>query len=218
MVEDDEVLAELLARKLKRDALRVQAARSAEVALEILGRQQFDLVILDVGLPDMSGFDLCREIRRSSDVPVMFLTGADTLTERLAGFDLGGDDYIVKPANLHELLRRVRALLRRSQREPVARELRGPAEILVRPAEHVAFVGDQSLNLKSKEFALLVLLLARKQEVLDADTISREVWGYETFGSRNFVEQQISRLRAQLRDAGAANVIDTVRGAGYVIR
>ncbi len=219
VVEDDETLRELIARKLQRNGFRTRAEGSAEAALEALGREQFDLVILDVGLPRMSGFEVCREIRTRSDVPVMFLTAADSVPDQLAGFDLGCDDYVVKPANLHEVVRRVRALLRRrrpQRTEPA--ELHGPGGVVVWLSARLVFVDGRRVELANKEFALLALLLERREQVLDADTISREVWGYETFGARNFMEKQVSRVRSKLRDAGADDVISTVRGAGYVIR
>lgn len=220
VVEDDDLLSRAIALKLEEDGLRADTTERAESALELLDGGQFDLLIIDVGLPGMSGFDLCREVRRRrNDVPVMFLTGAASVQERIAGFDLGADDYVVKPANLGEVTRRARALLRRRRAgtSPAA-ELEGPSELLVDRSSHRATVGGELLDLTQKEFAVLTLLLERRGEVMSADDLSRNVWGYETFGARNFVEKQISRLRSKLGAAGADNVISTVRGVGYVIR
>ena len=168
----------------------------------------------------MSGFELCREVRRRhDDILVMFLTGAASVEERLAGFDLGADDYVVKPANLNEVTRRARALLRRKSGPASAvSSLDGPSGVRVDRGAHRAFVRGELLNLTQKEFALLALLLEHREDVLSADDISRAVWDYETFGARNFVEKQISRLRSKLAAAGACNVIATVRGVGYVVR
>ncbi len=195
-------------------------AESGERALGLFDLQQFDLVLLDALLPGISGFDTCRQLRARSDVAIVFLTAAASLPERLRGFDLGADDYVTTPAGYSELDRRIGAVLSRirgaSSRGGV--ELYGPAAVRMRPRAHEVFVGDQQLQLTPKEFALLHLLLERQGEVLSADEISNEIWGYETFGSRNFVEAHASRLRRKLLEAGARDVIETVRGVGYVIR
>lgn len=220
VVEDDDLLSRAIALKLQEDGLRVETTEQAETALDLLERDRFDLLIVDVGLPGMSGFELCREVRRRrNDILVMFLTGADSVEQRLTGFDLGADDYVVKPANLNEVMRRARALLRRRRvEEPAASSLDGPAGLHLDRSAHRASVAGEAVDLTQKEFALLLLLLERREDVMSADDISRAVWGYETFGARNFVEKQISRLRAKLSVAGAGDVVSTVRGVGYVIR
>ena len=192
---------------------------SAEAALALLDREPFDLVILDVALPGMTGFDACRQIRARSEVPIIFITAAGSLAERLRGFDLGADDYIVKPMDADEINCRVRAVLRRRADHDVARdEIAGPGGIAMRLRAHEVFVGEQLLVLTPKEFSVLRLLLERRGEVLTTDVLSTEIWGYETFGSRNFVEAHISRLRGKLRAGGNGTAIETVRGVGYVIR
>ena len=176
-------------------------------------------MILDVGLPKMSGFDVCRQIRSRSDVPVIFVTAAGNLAERLHGFDLGGDDYIVKPMDAAELHRRVRAVLRRHlKRDDQPAEVAGPDGVTMNLRAHEVLVHGEELTLTPKEFSILRLLLERRGEVLTTDTISTHVWGYETFGQRNFVEAHVSRLRSKLNASGAPNIVTTVRGIGYVIR
>ena len=189
-------------------------AESGERALGLLDLQRFDLVLLDALLPGISGFDTCRQLRARSDVAIVFLTAATSLPERLLGFDLGADDYVTTPAEYSELDRRIRAVLSRlrgaSSRGGV--ELHGPAAARMRPRAHEIFVGEQQLQLTPKEFALLQLLLEHQGEVLSSDEISTEIWSRETFGSRNFVEAHISRLRRKLLDAGARDVVETLRG------
>ena len=213
LVEDDDLLSRALSARLVEDGIDTETTARAEAALELIDREE-------LGLPGMSGFDLIREIRRRrDDVPVMFLTGAATVQERLSGFDLGADDYVVKPANLNEVTRRARALLRRHRTgAPLTSELLGPSDLVLDRSSHRVAVGETQLDLTQKEFAVLTLLLERREEVITADDLSRAVWGYETFGARNFVETQVSRLRSKLRAAGARGVINTVRGVGYVIR
>jgi DNA-binding response OmpR family regulator len=220
VVEDDDLLSQAIALKLREDGLQTDTTEQAEEALDLMERNRFDLLIVDVGLPGMSGFELCREVRRRrNEILVMFLTGAASVEERLAGFDLGADDYVVKPANLSEVTRRARALLRRKSAPASAvSNLDGPSGVRVDRSAHRATVRGELLDLTQKEFALLALLLEHREDVLSADDISRAVWDHETFGARNFVEKQISRLRSKLAAAGARDVIATVRGVGYVVR
>ena len=219
IVDDEPMVRELIAAHLAADGSISSGVGSGEEALALLDREPFDLVILDVGLPNMSGFDVCRQIRTRSDVPVIFVTAAGNIAERLHGFDLGGDDYIVKPMDAAELNRRVRAVLRRHlKREDEHEELNGPDGILMSLRAHEVHVDGEELMLTPKEFSILRLLLERRGEVLTTDTISTHIWGYETFGQRNFVEAHVSRLRSKLSSGGAPNVVSTVRGVGYVIR
>ena len=219
IVDDEPVVRDLIAAHLGGDGGVPTGAATGEEALAMMDRQPFDLIILDVWLPGMSGFETCRQIRARSDIPIMFVTAAGSLPERLEGFDLGADDYVVKPMDAGELNRRVRAVLRRRDRSEAARdELTGPEGILMRLRAYETFVEDRPLQLTPKEFAVLRLLLEHRGEVLSTDALSTHIWGYETFGSRNFVEAHISRLRSKLRKAGATEVVCTVRGVGYVIR
>ncbi len=220
IVDDEPLVRELIAAHLSADGSVSAGASTGEEALALLDRQPFDLVMLDVRLPGMSGFDTCRQIRARSDVPIVFVTAAGSLPDRLEGFDLGADDYVVKPMDAAELNRRVRAVLRRSAQRGIAAddELTGPDGVVLHERAYQVFVGEDTVQLTPKEFSVLRLLLERRGEVLATDVISTEIWGYGTFGSRNFVEAHVSRLRSKLALAGAREVISTVRGVGYVIR
>ena len=219
VVEDEPIVRELICTQLTRDGSVPCGASTGEEALAMIDRGRFDLILLDIRLPGMSGIEACRQIRARSDVPVVFVTAATSLQERLEGFDAGADDYVVKPVEILELNRRIRAILRRRRgwRE-APDELAGPASVVMHLRAHEAYVNDRVLDLTPKEFAVLRLMLERRGEVLKTDIISTQIWGYETFGSRNFVEAHISRLRAKLLQAGTDGVISTVRGIGYVIR
>ena len=219
LVEDEPVVRETIAMALEAEGDQVLGVDSGESALAILGGGVFDLVVLDVGLPGISGFETLRQIRTCSNVPVIMLTAAGSLAERMAGFDLGADDYMVKPMEVPELSRRVRAILRRARgTERDTDQLQGPEGVVMRLRPHTVRVGVEEATLTPKEFAVLRLLLERRGEVINPDELSTEIWGYETFGSRNFVEAHISRLRSKLARAGAREVITTMRGVGYVIR
>lgn len=206
-------------QRLRGEGYRLLMLASGEQALAIHDLSEFDLVLLDARLPGISGFDTCRELRSGSEIAIIFLTSAASLPERLLGFDVGADDYVTTPAEFSELERRMRAVLYRARRGARGgQELHGPSGIHMRPRAHEVFVGDEPIQLTPKEYALLQLLLQRHGDVLSSDEISREIWGYETLGSRNFVEAHVSRLRRKLSDAGANNIVETVRGIGYAIR
>lgn len=192
---------------------------SGEVALALLERSEFDLVILDVGRSAASGFETLRRVREHGDIPVMMVAGSGSLAERITGFDLGADGYVQQPIEEAELSRRACALLRRTRitRGRAVDELKGPGGLVLRVRSHEALVDGAVLDLTPKEFAVLRLLLERRGEVVSPDDLSLAIWGYETFGSRNFVEAHISRLRSKLAKGPASQIVKTIRGVGYVI-
>ena len=197
---------------------QTESAGSGEEALLTFGRSSFDLVVLDLGLPGIPGTEVLRQLRARSEVPVLVLTASSGLDDRVTGFDLGADDYVTKPFELAELERRIRALLRRALGSRSDDILQGPDEIRLHLRSHEAYVADQQVHLTPKEFDVLRVLLSRRGEVVPPDDLSVEIWGYETFGSRNYVEAHVSRLRGKLADVGAIGVIGTVRGVGYMVR
>ena len=188
-------------------------------ALNAIDDGRYDIVILDTADRGSRGFETLHQIRARSDVPVIVVTDAGELEEIVAGFELGADDYVVKPVTERELGYRIQAILRRrfGPFRGVDR-LEGPHGIVMRVRAHTLAVRGQPLELTPKEFGVLELLLKRRGEVVTPDELSNEVWGYETFGSRNYVEAHMSRLRAKLGSLGVANAVETVRGRGYVIR
>jgi len=218
LIEDDQDTRDLVTVALGALGHHVTPVGSGEEALDIFGTDTFNLVILDIGLPRLSGSEVLRMLRTTSNVPVLVLSGATTLDDRVNGFDLGADDYVTKPFEMPELDRRVRALLRRSAGPRTEEVLIGPSDIRLHLRSHEVFVGDDILHLTPKEFDVLRVLLARRGEVVPPDDLSVEIWGYETFGSRNYVEAHVSRLRNKLADAGAPDTVATVRGVGYMIR
>ena len=221
LVAVDEHLREFLAAQLRASGYCAFTAESTDEALAAASEQTVDLVLLDPALPGMSGFEVCRRVRAERDTGLILVSDRGTLSDRLRAFDCGADDYVVQPVEVVELERRVSAVLRRivSGRERDGRdEIVGPSELRLRARAHQAFVGERLLDLTPKEFAVLRLLLDRRGEVLSSDELSTAIWGYETFGSRNFVEAHLSRLRSKLKAAGALDVVTTVRGVGYVVR
>lgn len=218
LVDDSATTDEDYAVPLAASGNSVLRVRSGELALSLLEREECDLVLLETQLPGMSGLQTCRLIREQIDIPIVFLAEQADVSERLLAFDLGADDFVLRPADPEELARRVRAVLRRAR--PLAGRdlLDGPAAITMHLRAHEVRIDGTPLPVTPREFALLRLFLERRGEVLTSDAISEAVWGYETFGSRNFVEAHVSRLRAKLASAGATDVITTIRGVGYVVR
>ena len=218
LIEDDEDVRGAVARALGALGWETEATASGEDGLAAFARAAFDLVILDLGLPGLSGVEVLRQLRSRSEVPVLVMTASGGLDDRVAGFDLGADDYVVKPFEIAELERRVRAILRRTTGPRPDDVLHGPADIRLFLRAHEAYVADEQVHLTPKEFEVLRVLLTRRGEVIPPDDLSVLIWGYETFGSRNYVEAHVSRLRGKLADCGADGVISTVRGVGYMVR
>ncbi len=195
-----------------------EAEGTGQGALALFFRAAYDLVILDLGIPGTPGIDVLRQLRSRSEVPILVTTTSSTIDDRVTGFDLGADDFVIKPVEIAELGRRVRAILRRTTGPRPDDVLHGPHDIRLLLRAHEVYVGGGQIYLTPKEFEVLRVLLSRRGEVVPPDDLSVEIWGYETFGSRNYVEAHVSRLRSKLSDAGAPGAIQTVRGVGYLIR
>ena len=218
IVEDDARLAELLARSLREAAYAVDVAEDGERGKYLAAVNSYDAIILDVGLPRLSGVDVCRDLRaRGSRVPVLMLTARDAVSDRIDGLDAGADDYLVKPFDVGELRARLRALLRRSG-------MNGDAsgasfhELHLDAGRHGARVGDQFAELTRTEYQLLELLMRNAGRVLTHDLIYERVWGYDFGPASNALRVYIGYLRRKLEQAGARPLIHTVRGVGYVLR
>jgi len=185
-------------------------------ALDMVRREPIDLVILDVMMPDLDGFDVCRTVRRESLVPILMLTARDAGADKVTGLDVGADDYVVKPFETDELMARVRALLRRAQPRQVE-VLRFPDVELI-PSEREARRGGEVLDLTAREYELLELFLRHPRRVLSREQILQDVWGFDYLGDSNLVDVRIKYLRDKLEVGGRPRLIQTVRGAGYTLR
>jgi len=214
IVEDDVVLARGLARILEAEGYAVDAVKSGEQALLAVTQERFDLVILDVGLPGMDGFEALRRLRAAAErMPVLLLTARDAVDDRVRGLDLGGDDYVAKPFAMSELAARVRALIRRSQSQVGPKVVHGP--LVLDTVARRAYLAGAPLELAAREWAVLEVLLARADRIVSKEAIIQAVanWGEEL--SPNAIEVYVSRLRAKLEPAGVR--IRTVRGFGYML-
>jgi two-component system copper resistance phosphate regulon response regulator CusR len=215
VVEDQPDAARILAKALRERAYAVDVAADGESAFASATSNDYDVIVLDVMLPGRDGFSVCHELRRfGSPVPILMLTARDEVESRVAGLDIGADDYLVKPFDLRELLARVRALARRSERPPLPDAFRvGDVRFDVRGRQ--AFVAGTLLSLTTKEYALLEFLGRHADAVVGRAQIAEHVWddSYEPFS--NVIDVYVQRLRRKLQGAGAATGIQTRRGEGY---
>jgi len=219
IVEDEPGLAESVRYALKAEGFDVDVAPSGVDGLDMARRLTPDLVLLDLMLPGLSGLDVCRQIRTSSDVPIIVLTAKDSEADKVAGLELGADDYMTKPFSMRELVARVRAHLRRASKSGVLAEsnevLRGgPIELDI--DAHVARLSGEEVELRPKEFELLESLMRRKNRLAARHTLIDEVWGPSYFGDTKTLDVHIKRLREKLEtNSSSPEHIVTVRGLGY---
>ncbi|HTG47006.1 MAG TPA: response regulator transcription factor [Actinomycetota bacterium] len=217
VIEDDLANRGALVQELERERFIVRTAREGRIALEILDPDQLDLIILDTSLPDMSGFDVCREIRRRSDIPIIMISGSTSEVDTVVGLEVGADDYVVKPFRPRELLARIRVQLRRTPHE-FADE---PHRIVVRDVEldrdrHEVFFHGEQIRLPLKEFELLELLLANAGKVVTRQAILERVWGTRSLADTKTLDVHVKRLRKRLQDEDVTSPrIVTIRGVGY---
>ncbi len=218
LVEDEEKLARMVEMELKYEGYGVEKAFDGRTGLEQALSGTFDLVLLDIMLPQLSGMEVLRRLRRESQVPVIMLTARDSVVDKVAGLDSGADDYITKPFAIEELLARIRAALRKKSG---AADLSVPlaAGPLVMDVErHQVTVRGQNVELTKKEFDLLRHLLENKGRVLSREALLDAVWGFDFMGETNSVDVYVRFLRSKLDDSFGLKLIHTVRGVGYVIK
>jgi DNA-binding response OmpR family regulator len=213
VVEDEDSIAALVRSYLERDGFTVVRARRGDEALVELERHPVRVVVLDIGLPDMDGFDVCRSIRTQSRVPILMLTARDEEPDRVSGLELGADDYLTKPFSPRELLARVRAVLRRVETWQDEPELTF-GDVVVRPDAREASVAGTPVKLTNKEFDLLAILLGNPNQVLSRELLLDRVWGLAFPGGTRTVDMHVASLRRKL---GRPELVRTVRGVGYKV-
>jgi two-component system, OmpR family, response regulator len=215
VVEDDRELRELLVRGLREQGFDTASVRSGGEVIERATSAAPDALVIDIGLPDSDGRDVCQALRsRGVHSPVLFLTARDALTDRLAGFEAGGDDYVTKPFAFEELVARLRALLRRAGIDS-ALEVGG---LRLDPAAHAVTCGEQTVPLTPTEFRLLAALAARPGEAVRRHALINAAWPHGAIVHDNTLDTYVARLRRKLRELPGAPAISTARGVGYSIR
>jgi two-component system, OmpR family, response regulator RegX3 len=216
VVEDEQSIVAPFVRALTRNGFDPVVAGTAAQALRIARQADPDVVLLDLLLPDGDGRDVCRELRRESDVPIIMLTARGTETDRIVGLELGADDYVVKPFAIDEVIARIRAVLRRSRRASAAPGTVTAGDLRVEIAARRAWLGDEELTLARKEFDLLARLATDAGRVVTREVLMSEVWDENWFGSTKTLDVHIAWLRKKLGDDPAApRYIHTVRGVGF---
>jgi two-component system response regulator MprA len=216
VADDDPDIVSFVKRGLTYEGYEVDTAADGQEAVDKARQHPPDLVILDVMMPGLDGIEVARRIRQSSKVPVLMLTARGTTADKVAGLDSGADDYLVKPFDFDELLARIRALLRRGGTEEAA--TLQFADITLDPGAMEVRRGGHAIALTAQEFKLLEFLMRHPRQVLKRDQIYEHAWGYDFGGESNVIEVYIRYLRSKLEAGGGRRLIQTVRGAGYVLR
>lgn len=243
IVEDEEKIARFVTLELEHEGYQVEHAADGRTAVDLALERDYDLILLDVLLPQLNGMEVLRRVRKHKDVPVIMVTARDAVMDKVAGLDAGADDYLTKPFAIEELFARIRVALKRSEAVRAASGVGGAGIATMFPAtdttqtaatpSHAALtvdsvaldpdrrevtVGGSPIALTAREFDVLALLMAHAGTVLTRERIAHEALGYEYVGDTNNVDVHIAHLRAKIEDAGGARIIQTVRGVGYVCR
>lgn len=221
IVEDEKNIARFIELELKHEQFEVSVVHDGREGLELALNHTFDCILLDVMLPSLNGIEVCRRIRKQSDVPILLLTARDAVMDRVGGLDAGADDYIVKPFAIEELLARIRSTLRRAtltkQSNPQSSLSLVLKDIIVDLDAHEVKINNEKLDLTKTEYDLLQLLIENQNKVCSREMILEKVWGYDTEVETNVVDVYIRHLRTKLSKNGQ-DYIETVRGVGYVMR
>jgi two-component system response regulator MprA len=218
VVDDDRSVRDAVRRALTLGGYEVESADDGRQALQRLSTVSPDAVVLDVGMPEIDGLEVCRRVRSSGDrVPILMLTARDSVADRIDGLDAGADDYLVKPFDVGELKARIRALLRRTTGAADPGSLTF-AELRLDADRHGVAVGDDFVELTRTEYQLLELLMLNPRRVLTHSMIYERVWGYDFGPASNALRVYVGYLRRKLQQAGARDLIHTVRGVGYALR
>jgi two-component system OmpR family response regulator len=221
VVDDEPHIAELVGLALRYNGFEISNAANGRDALSEVRRNRPDLIVLDVMLPDLDGFEVARRIRETDGgadrLPVIFLTARDTTADKIAGLELGGDDYVTKPFSVEELVARVQAVLRRSSASTPSEHRLQFADLVLDEDTREVWRGDRAIELTATEFRLLHYLLLNARRVLTRTQILEHVWDYDFAGNASVLETYVSYLRHKIDD-GSPALIHTVRGVGYALR
>ena len=223
IVEDERRIARFLQMELEHEGFETEIEDNGRRAYERIIQGDFDLVLLDVMLPEMDGLTICQKVRELSDIPIIMLTARDEVDDKVKGLDIGADDYVTKPFAVPELLARMRVALRKPMKngadgDASSGEVLKLKNITMNIARHEVMVDNESVELTKKEFDLLEYLIRNKRSVLSRDQILSQVWGYDYMGDTNVVDVYIRYLRAKLDDKFNEKYIHTMRGVGYVVK
>ncbi len=219
LVEDEEKLARMIEMELNYEGYTVTKSFDGRHGLDLALEGNYDLILLDIMLPNLSGMEALRRLRQKNNhVPVIMLTARDNVTDKVSGLDSGADDYITKPFAIEELLARIRSALRKKQLPPAASPLLSVGDLTMDLNRHTVAMGKVPIELTKKEFDLLQHLLENKGNVLSRETLLDHVWGFDFVGETNSVDVYIRFLRSKIDEHFGVKLIHTIRGVGYAIR
>ncbi|MDN3536961.1 response regulator transcription factor [Limosilactobacillus fermentum] len=222
IIEDEENLARFVELELKHDGYETDVELDGRQGLDAALNQDFDVILLDLMLPELNGLEVARRVREVKDTPIIIMTARDSVIDRVSGLDHGADDYIVKPFAIEELLARVRALLRRISIEGDTNSVHQTTvtykDLTIEKENRVVRRGDEVINLTKREYELLLILMENINVVMSRKELLSKVWGYDSKVETNVVDVYIRYLRNKIDRPGEKSYIQTVRGTGYVIR
>jgi DNA-binding response OmpR family regulator len=213
VVDDESSIIELARLYLEREGYHVEGVYNGREALEKQSDASFDLIVLDLMLPDIDGFEICRQIRAKSDIPILMLTARKEDVDKIVGLELGADDYLTKPFNPREFVARVKAILRRYQGGASPAEIVEIGGIRIDLSRHEVTAKDRPVPMRTKEFALLATFARNPGIVFSREKLLESVWGYDFYGETRTVDVHVNHLREKLEGSGVQ--IETVRGIGY---
>lgn len=214
IIDDEEMILEMLKKCLEAEDFLVYTANSAKKALEQLSIAP-DIILLDINMPEINGFELCQAIRDHITCPILFLTARVTEQDAINGFSVGGDDYITKPFHMDELLARIFAHIRREKRKNTAANIKFDNELMIDYNGRMVFFQDHPLDFSNKEFEIIRLLSQNAGMVFDRETIYEKLWGYDGNGDSVVIKEHIRKIRNKLTNYTNKNYIETVWGVGY---
>ncbi len=214
LIEDEQNIASFIKMELEYEGYKVDISHDGKEGLDKALNQKYDLIILDLMIPTLNGLEVCRRLRKSKNVPIIMLTARDSVMDKVSGFQMGADDYIIKPFAIEELLARIEALLRRVNNLNSFNNIIEFKDIVINIESRTVKCGGEEVNLTTKEYELLVYLVKNNNKVLTREYLIENIWGYDYDGENNVVDVYIRHLRSKLNN----DYIQTVRGFGYVVR
>jgi DNA-binding response OmpR family regulator len=218
LIEDDRAIAKVIALELEHQRHRVGLAADGRAGLDMALTQEWDVILLDIMLPFLNGYEVCKQIRTHKDIPILLLTAKDEVQDKVFGLDLGADDYLTKPFAMDELMARIRAVLRRKNPPVQIAGYLKFRELELDAQAYQVYFGGQEVSLTKKEFELLSLFLEHPNHVLSRELILENVWGFDYYGETNVVDVYVRFLRGKIDERFQVHYLHTVRGVGYVLR
>lgn len=218
IIEDEEDIRDILSHYIRKEGLNVREAANGKEGLNVIKKGNVDLIVLDLMLPDISGYDVCREISKNYKIPIIMLTAKNDIVDKIIGLELGADDYITKPFDIREVIARIKVCLRRMDslnEEENEDVIKLSQNIEINEKSREVFKGNEIIKLKPKEYELLITLAKNIKIVMSRDKLLEKVWGYDFEGDSRTVDVHIQRLRKKLDENNGQSIIETVFGVGY---